>query len=358
MGDRHATLPRTMRAAVYRERGSLSIEERPLPEIGPDDVLLEVAYCGVCGTDLHLVLDGWGKPDSILGHEYTGRVVAVGSEVVGWGVGDEALEGQSEKCGRCRYCLAGRRALCVERETPGTDTWQGAFAGYTVVAAAELLRVPEGVGLRVAALTEPLAVALHAITVGRVQPDHRVLVSGVGPIGALIVAALVADGHDDVAAVEPNPARQELARRLGAAKAVAPDQLEEPGWDPGAPVTDARDVVFECSGKRQAIEAGFGQLGRAGRLVIVGTGLDPPAFDVNRIILSELEVTGAYTYDDSGFEDALRLLGSGDFPTDILLEPDDVPLTGLLDAMHDLAEGRLAGKVLAVPTTDTAPDGH
>ena len=352
MGDSEATLPTTMAAAVYRERGSLTVEERPLPEVGPTDVLLEVAYCGVCGTDLHLVLDGWGRPGSVLGHEYTGRVVAVGSEVVGWEVGDEALEGQTEKCGTCRYCVEGRRALCEARDTPGTGLWDGAFAGYTVVPASDLLRVPDGVGLREAALAEPLAVALHAITLGRLRPDQRALVSGVGPIGALIVAALVARGHDDVKVVEPGAARQELARGLGAATVVAPDELEEPSWDPGAPVDDACDVVFECSGKRQAIETGFGQLARAGRLVLVGTGLDAPSFDPNRIILGELEITGAFTYDDSGFEDALALLATGKRPTDLLLERHDVPLTGLLDAMVDLAEGRLAGKVLVSPTAN------
>jgi threonine dehydrogenase-like Zn-dependent dehydrogenase len=109
------------------------------------------------------------------------------------------------------------------------------------------------------------------------------------------------------------------------------------------------DVVLECSGRAAAMEAGLAQLIRGGTLVLVGAGMEAPRFDPNRILLNELVVTGAFTYDQGGFERALDLLAAGAVPVDDLLEPEVVPLDGLLDAMRGLAEGRLAGKVLVRP---------
>ena len=131
---------------------------------------------------------------------------------------------------------------------------------------------------------------------------------------------------------------------------IHPDELVVPSIaEPGLVVDGAVDLVLECSGHRKAMEAGLAQLVRGGTLVLVGAGIDPPRFDPNRILLNELVITGAFTYDGGGFEEALALLASGALPTDALLEPGDVPLDGLLDAMKALAEGRLAGKVLVRP---------
>ena len=180
------------------------------------EVLVEVSHCGVCGSDLHLVLDGWGRRGSIGGHEWSGVVCAVGDDVTRWSVGDEVIGGPTPRCGRCEMCRSGHPTLCSERDTPGTGGgFQGAFARYTKVDERELLRVPDGLTLREAALAEPLAVALHGITNSGATPGQRVLVLGAGPIGALTIAALRAMGIDDIKVSEPAPVRQELARRLG-----------------------------------------------------------------------------------------------------------------------------------------------
>ena len=321
----------------------------PVPEPGPSDVVVQVACCGVCGSDLHSVLEGWGVPGSVEGHEYAGTVVAVGSQVTRWHVGDEVVAGPRPGCGSCDPCLAGRAPLCLGRGDVGAEAMQGGFAGFTRLAEDVVLPVPPGLSLPAAALAEPLAVALHGITLADVHPGHRVVVFGCGPIGALTVAALLARGITDLTVVEPGRARQQLARSLGAAVVLAPDELPEPGWHPGHLVADPFHQAIECSGSRAAMEAALGQLGRLGRLVLVGAGIDAPRFDPNRIILNELEITGAFTYDEGGFEAALDLLASGDLPVDLLLEPDLVPLEGLLGAMERLAAGELAGKVLVAP---------
>jgi threonine dehydrogenase-like Zn-dependent dehydrogenase len=237
----------------------------------------------------------------------------------------------------------------VNREEVGTG-YQGAFARFSLTHEDEVLALPDGLTLRQAALTEPLAVALHGITQARVEADHRVIVFGAGPIGALTAAALAAKGVTDLTVVEPAPSRQALARAVGATRVVTPDELAEAPWHPGEVIDEAYDRALECSGHRSAMEQALGQLGRGGRLVLVGAGIDPPRFDANRITLNELEITGAFVYDATGFEDALALLP--ELPLEHLIEPDDVALPGLLDAMERLAAGELAGKVMITPGGD------
>lgn len=341
-------LPATMPAAVYHAPHDVRVEQLPVPEVGPTDVLAEVAWCGVCGSDLHTVIEGWAKPGTVGGHEWSGTVVAAGAES-GWEVGDQIVGGPAPTCGVCEPCRAERPALCVDRPTPGTGRYQGAFARYKLLDGTEALKVPGGLELRTAALAEPLAVALHALTQGSVEPGQRVLVSGAGPIGALVVAALVARGIDDVTVSEPSSVRRDLAARLGATT-MSPEDLVVPSMaEPMRLREDPFDVAFECSGKAVAMEAVLAQLGKAGRLVLVGAGIEAPRFDPNRILLNELVITGAYEYDLGGCDDALALLAGDAFPVDALIEPRDVPLSGLLEACERLFRGEIAGKVLVRP---------
>lgn len=345
MGD---TLPASMRAAVYKGDRRVDVEDHPVPEVGPHDVLLEVSHCGVCGSDIHFVLEGWSAPNRIHGHEYSGTVVAIGAEVTGWNIGDEVVGGPSARCGECEFCRAGRPSLCAGRGAVGEGgDWQGAFADYMRVRDDELLRLPDGLSLRHAALTEPLAVALHGLTLAGVRPGERVLVTGGGPIGALSIAVLVHRGITDIVLSEPSAVRRALGERLGA-RAITPEELRTPR-SPSDVVAEPFHVALECSGHAVAMEQCLGQLGRTGRLVLVGAGVKSPRFDANRILLNELVVTGAFCYDADGFERALELLASAEFPSDVLVEPEDVGLDGLLGAIERLGAGEVPAKVLIAP---------
>ncbi len=344
------TVASTMPAAVFMGLREVVVEERPTPRPGAGELLLEVSHCGICGSDLHFLLEWGGRSGVVEGHEFSGTVVAVGPDVTGWAAGDRAIGGPSPRCGRCEYCRADRPSLCAERGRVGTgeSEWQGAFARYKTVSAAEALRVPEGLELKHAALTEPLAVALHGITRGGgARPGTRWLVTGGGPIGFLSVAALKAMGVDDIVVSEPKERRRALCENLGA-RVVEPEALVTPQW-PHDIVDEPFDVALECSGNGRAQESALAQLKRAGTLVLVGAGMARPKFDPNRILLNELVITGAYVYDHDGFPRALELLASGRMPNDLLVETEDYPLNRLLDAAIGLHEGELAAKAMIVP---------
>jgi threonine dehydrogenase-like Zn-dependent dehydrogenase len=343
-------LPETMPAAVFMGLRDVVVEDRPTPAPGPGELLLEVSHCGICGSDLHFLLEWGGRSAVIEGHEYSGTVAAVGPDVSGWTVGDRVVGGPSPRCGTCEFCLAHRPSLCLERSAVGGDgtAWQGAFAGYKTVRAAEALPVPENLSLKHAALTEPLAVALHGITrAGGARPGTRWLVTGGGPIGFLSVAALKALGIDDVVVSEPKESRRILCEKLGA-RAVEPSDLVTPEM-PYETVAEPFDIALECSGNGRAQESALAQLKRGGVLVLVGAGMARPKFDPNRILLNELVITGAFVYDHDGFPRALELLASGRLPNDLLVEQEDYPLSRLLDAAIGLHEGDLAAKAMIVP---------
>ena len=161
-----------MLAAVYVARGEMDVRRVPVPTVGPGTVLVEVSHCGICGTDLHLVLEGYARPDSILGHEWAGSIAAVGEGVTGWSVGDRVVANPEPGCGTCRACRAGRPSVCLRRPPVDHLEFRGAFCRYVTVDAARLLRIPESLSTRVAALTEPTAIAIHTVNLSGVTPDR------------------------------------------------------------------------------------------------------------------------------------------------------------------------------------------
>ena len=263
---------------------------------GADDVLVEVDLCGVCGSDLHMVLEGWGAPGSWQGHEWIGRVAAVGD-------GRDRAGSRATRSSAGRPCAAARAPCagpadrrCAPTATPRASApEQGAFATYKArrrrrAAAAARRARPPGRRAGRAARRRP---ARHPP--GRASsPASRVLVLGAGPIGALSHRRAAGRWASTTSrCVEPAERRQALAAAVGATTVVHPADLVVPSIaEPGLVVDDAVDVVLECSGKAAAMEAGLAQLVRGGTLVLVGAGIESPRFDPNRILLNELVITG------------------------------------------------------------------
>jgi (R,R)-butanediol dehydrogenase/meso-butanediol dehydrogenase/diacetyl reductase len=308
-----------MRAVVYRGNEELEVAEMPIPTLTDHEVLVRVAYCGVCGTDLHIVFGdgGWGVPGSVFGHEWSGEVVAAGPSAERWKVGDKVVGPTS-----------------------------GGFAEYVKGHEDELFPVSPGMSLRTAALTEPLAVALHGVTRSGAKGADRVLITGGGPIGLLTVAALRAQGVTDVTVSEPAPERRASIERLGAA-ATAPSDLEEVASYMDV-VSAPYDVVIECSGTVAATTQGLTQLRFGGRLVIVGSNFGTVPLDSLRVLVQETEIFGSREYDPNGFEDALRMLGEDTFPHDLLLESADTTFADLMPLLRQMKGGEVAAKPLVV----------
>lgn len=346
-----------MPAAVYVGDGELEVRSVPVPEPAAGEVLIEVSHCGICGTDLHLVLEKYARPGTILGHEWAGTIAAIGEDVAGWDVGTRVVCNPTPGCGQCRACRSGRPSVCLRRDPPDLLAFSGAFCRYVVARADRLLRVPDALSTRAAALTEPTAIAVHTVDLAKATPDDRVLVTGGGPVGLLTTAVLRARGVTDITVSEPSAARRERAVEIGATTVVAPDEL--PRAPMGRPVVAPYTVAFECSGHASAAEAALDQLDYAGTLVFVGTGSSFPRVNHNRVIVLELTMIGAYNYGADGFVSALELLASGDLPLDLLIEADDVLLDTLGPTLRRLAAGELAGKVMVRPERSQAdgPEG-
>jgi (R,R)-butanediol dehydrogenase / meso-butanediol dehydrogenase / diacetyl reductase len=308
-----------MRAVVYT--GIERLEERSVPVPTPEDhdVLVHVAYCGVCGTDLHIVFGdgGWGVPGSIYGHEWSGDIVAVGAAVERWRIGDRVVGPAS-----------------------------GGFAEFLAADEGTLHPVPPGMDLRTAALTEPLAVALHGVTRSGATAADRVLITGGGPIGLLTLAVLQAPGLRDVTVSEPAPGRHAAITRLGGT-ATTPGDLESVASYVDL-VPEPYDIVIECSGTVAATTQGLTQLRPGGRLVIVGSTFATVPLDPLRVLVQESEIVGSREYDEHGFADALALLSDEAFPVTLLLAASDTTFEGLLPLLHDMQRGAVAGKPLVV----------
>ena len=339
--------PDLMPAAIYRGDGRIEVGVVPVPEPQPGELLVEVAECGICGSDLHLVFEQYARPGAILGHEWSGTVVAGNDAGPGRPPGTRVVGNQDPGCGACRPCRRGRPSVCLLRETSDMRDMRGAFARYLVVGSDRTLVIPDSLDLRAAALAEPTAIALHAVELAGIEPDDRVLVTGGGPMGLLIVSVLRARGVREITVSEPSDLRRRRAGAVGATRTVRPEELDRPPV--GVVVSAPVDVAFECSGNPVAAAQALDQLDAAGSLVFVGTGPAPVPVNHNRVIILELEVLGAYNYSAAGFQPALDLLAGGSAPLDLLLEPEDVPLGGVMDAMECLSRGEVPAKVLVHP---------
>jgi threonine dehydrogenase-like Zn-dependent dehydrogenase len=336
----------TMPAAVYQGHGAVSVVEVPVPSPSDDEVLIAVSHCGICGSDMHFVIEEWGTPGSIHGHEYSGVVVATGSNVRNADVGDRVVGGPGPGCGKCRPCQAGDTNVCVEHVMDAGTPFHGAFAAYKTIPADSVYQLPSSLDLRRAALAEPVAVALRGVRRSGLRPGDRALVTGAGPIGLLSVAVLKALGVDDITVSEPHARRRDLALAVGASVTCTPSSFEAPAL-PMHIVASPFDAAIECSGRADAMETALSQLAKRGTLVLSGTGMVRPKLEAIRIIINELTVTGSAEYTPSDFRDAIALIDQ--LPTDLLIEDEDVGLGGVLKAMQQLATGELAGKVMVVP---------
>jgi 2-desacetyl-2-hydroxyethyl bacteriochlorophyllide A dehydrogenase len=283
--------------------------ERPDPEITPDGVRIEVAYCGICGSDLHA-----GEPDfhpgTVMGHEFSGVIVELGAEVTGFAVGDHVVVNPNGGwCGACAACERGWHNMCARVwETAVGLAHDGGLASHTVVPARSVRRIPADLPLDQAALIEPIAVALRSVRGSGIALGDDAIVFGGGPIGLLITTLLRAAGAGRITVVEPTPARRALALRQGATDVIDPAASSVEEAFPEAMRAPA--FAFECSGVAELVGTAARVLRPRGVLTVTGFSRRPPSFDAADLIFKELTIRGSFIYLDE-FEAAIDLLASG-----------------------------------------------
>jgi len=322
-----------MKALTLTEYNQFTYGDSPEPEIAPDEVLIAVKACGICGSDIHGMDGSSGRriPPIIMGHEAAGEIAKVGAEVEGWKPGDQVAFDSMIFCGKCPSCQAGETNLCEERRVIGVscDDYRrhGAFAEYVAIPQRLLIRLPEGLSYEEAAFGEPVGVALHAVH--RVSPKagDTAVVVGAGLIGLLVVQALKRAGCSRVLAVDLDAKRLELAKELGADEGMLSssegvlEKIRDWAGDDGA------DIAMEVVGISPTIQLAVKSVRKGGKVGAVGNLRAMVDFPLQEIVTREITVYGSCA-SAGEYQEALDAVAKGE----IKVQP-------LISAVAPISEG-------------------
>jgi len=311
-----------VKALVYYGPRDLRIEDRPDPPLCPNDVRLAVRACGICGSELHAVLEAQErrKPGIVMGHEFAGEVIETGPQVTACRVGDRVAVQPLTHCGRCELCLAGRPNACPNRTLYGM-TWgmPGGYAERAVVTEDRCFPIADGVSYELAILGEPLAVALHALGRGPATPARSVAVIGAGTVGLLTLAALSTLKPERVFSTDKVAWKLDLAAAFGATPLLAGRD------DVRAAVRDATqgrgvDWAIEAAGFEETVALALDLTRPAGHLTCIGNAEAHIGLSLHAIVQGERTLMGSYGYTDADFRRGLELVAAGLVPATLLAE--------------------------------------
>lgn len=340
-----------MRGLRFHGARDLRIEDlREPPDPGFGEVVVRVATCGICGTDLHEYTSGpivtpvephpltGARNPQILGHEFAGDVVAVGAGVTSVVVGDRVAVMPLAYCGRCAYCVRGWQHLCTTMACVGLSHAWGGMAELATVSEYQVVRLPDGVTHRQGALIEPAAVAAYGVERAGVSPGDRVLVTGAGPIGALAALCARAAGASRVYVSEPNPARRTRAEALGVAVVLDPSSVDVPELLREECDGLGVDVAIECSGHPKGFETAVRSLRRRGTLAQTGLFVGEASVEPMLWALNDLTIVGTWCYWVYDFGRIAAQIAAGDLPVELVVT-SSVALDDAPDAFARLASG-------------------
>jgi (R,R)-butanediol dehydrogenase / meso-butanediol dehydrogenase / diacetyl reductase len=326
------------RAAYYT--GGRTFEVRPAEPVppGPGQVRIDVAYTGICGTDLHIMhgaMDHRVNPPGVIGHEMSGRVAELGDGVTGPAVGDPVTVMPLAWCGQCPACRAGYTHICHRLTFIGIDSTGSMQTSWTVPAEV-VVPLPAGLPLRQAALIEPTAVAVHDVRRSRLTLGEHAVVIGAGPVGLLIGKVAQSTGAT-VTVLELDPHRRAVAAELGLST-VDPDAVDVAAHVRDQTADAGAAVVFEVSGSAAGVRRATDLLAVRGRLVVVAIHSTPREVDLHRVFWRELEMIGVRVYERADYDEAVRLVESGQVPAERLISRV-VPLDDVAAAFAALEAG-------------------
>jgi L-iditol 2-dehydrogenase len=345
-----------MQAAVYYNPGDIRIEERPDPAPEAGNLILEVSCCAICGTDLKLATVGNPRchPPRIIGHEFVGRAVHVGSEVGGFAPGDRVTLATTLACGACPYCALGLGNLCPNSKPISYD-FDGAFARFLAVpplalAGGNAIRVPAAVPDEAAALSEPLSCVLNAQELAGVKAGDRVLILGGGPLGALHAEVAKALGAADVMIVQRSEPRLSLLRRLRGVTVIDGGSQDVLSVVQGRTGGLGADVVIVCAPARDAQEESLRYARKGGAISLFASmpkGAADITLDSRAIHYGELRIVGASDSRPEHVAGAVHLLAEGKIDVEPVIT-HRVPLSALLDGINLMKE-KQSLKVMVYP---------
>jgi (R,R)-butanediol dehydrogenase / meso-butanediol dehydrogenase / diacetyl reductase len=342
-----------MRAAIISGLHQLDVIEVPVPQPGPYEAVVDIALCGICGTDIHAYQSGAPYNPAICGHEWVGTVSAVGISVTNVTDGDRVVVAVPPPCGSCGACRAGQTLWCstVFLSATGRDVKNpahGGFAPSLAVKASRLVKANTKLTDEEAAQVEPATVAFHAVRASRIRLGDIAVVQGAGPIGLTTMQWVKAAGAGEVIVIEPNEKRRALASQLGAtvvcgAGAEAEQIVRDHTNGLGA------DVVYECVGRAPAVQSAADLVRRGGSVCLIGLSDTPASIVPGVWLVKEIQLTSALAYTHEEFDLAMGMVADGR----VRLTPmhsSTVSLDTLASAMADLAGGTsVETKVLVDP---------
>jgi (R,R)-butanediol dehydrogenase/meso-butanediol dehydrogenase/diacetyl reductase len=351
-------------AARFYDKMDIRLEDAPVPLLrAPDDVLVEVAWCGICGTDLHEYvvgpivtpvrphpLTGATLPQT-LGHEFSARVVEIGSDVTDVAVGDRVAIMPAIVCGKCHYCRRGFGHLCVKFACTGLSADTGGLAQFALLKEYQVARLPEAVSDIEGAVVEPASVAAYGIDRVGVRGGDVVLITGAGPIGILSALYANAVGAGTVVIAEPNPNRAALARGIDVGPVLDPTGPGFADFIAELTLGIGVDVVAECSGSTPGLATALESVRPRGAIVQTGLHTKPATLDAMALSAKDVSLIGSWCYLITEWPRIIRLIASGKYPvgravTARIPLPDVV--TRGFDVLIDPRGDQL--KVLASPT--------
>ena len=335
----------TISAAFYRGNRSFAVETTSATPPAPGDVAVRVAFCGICGTDMHVFhgnMDARVGLNRIIGHEMSGTVDAIGDGVTNVAVGQKVVVRPLDHCGDCPACNAGHVHVCHKLKFLGLDT-DGAMQDIWTVPAYTLHVLPDDLRLDYAALIEPVAVACHDVRLSGLEAGEDVVVIGGGPIG-MLVAMVARDAGGNVVLSEVNQHRLAIAEKLGF-DTINPAETDLPAAINARTGDKGADVVFEVSGTQPGVDAMTAVAATRARIVMVAIHAKKPEIDLFQFFWRELQLIGARVYEPEDYEKAIDIIVSGGVDADTVIT-DVTPLADIQKAFESLDSAPSALKSL------------